>query len=76
MAGVAAFVVRWGLFEGVFTAAAKAELGYRVTVVEAWATVVLMAVVAYVAAAGVWWLIYRRLARPGRLWARTPQPHR
>ena len=73
VASSAAFLVRWGLFLGVLAAATEAGLGYHLTVNQAWATVVGFGVVAFAAAAGVWWLIYRRLARPGRLWARAQE---
>ena len=67
-AGAVAFLVRWGLFAAGIETAIDADLGLSVN--QAWATIGVIGLAAYGIAAAVWWLIYKRIARPGKLWAK------
>lgn len=69
-ASLVAFVVRWGVFAA---GVEVAILGWRGSLTTTQTTVTTMSIAgcAYLIAAAVWWSVYKKLAQPGKVWARA-----
>ena len=71
IASLVAFVLRYGLWIAGVEVAVRAGLHRHITVNQAWVVTGLIAVASFAVASAVWWRIYKRIARPGKLWAKN-----